>query len=124
LGLAAFVLLPWYRIDSGFFGLSWLAGFPGETAVAPGIAQILGGRAWLILPAFLLLAAAAARLIDDPHRRGTALAGIGAAGIVLLAWQGFAIGFSGWTWTISESLFGTLANGQPPMGAGAVLAGI
>ena len=124
LGLAAFILLPWYRIDDGFFGLSWLGSFPGEADVAPGIAQIFGGRAWLILPAFLLLAAAAARFVDDPYRRGTALAWIGAVGIVLLAWQGLAIGFSGWTWTLSEKLFGALADGQPPMGAGAVLAGI
>ncbi|MEK1932340.1 MAG: iron ABC transporter permease, partial [Pararhizobium sp.] len=35
--------------------------------------------------------------------------------------QGLAIGFSGWTWTISDSVFGPLADGQPAMGAGAIV---
>ena len=36
LGLAAFLLLPWYRIDGGFFGFGWLSAFPEEPAAAPG----------------------------------------------------------------------------------------
>lgn len=34
--------------------------------------------------------------------------------------QGLAIGFTGWTWQATESLFGAMADGQPSMGAGAV----
>ena len=125
LGIAAFFILPWYRIEGGFYGFGWLAGFPFEEKVAPGIAQIFSfGRLWLAIPALIVLAAFGARFIDDPHRRGTLLAWLGGAGILLLAWQGLAIGNSGWTWTISETLFGALPDGQPPMGAGAVLAGI
>lgn len=124
-GLAAFLILPWYRIDGGFYGFRWLAGFPGDAASAPGILQIVfHGRWWLAIPALMMLAGMGARYIDDPYRRGTAVAAIGAAGVVFLALQGLAIGFSGWTWTISESLFGALADGQPAMGAGAVVAAL
>src|SRR5690606_35217965 len=72
----------------------------------------------------LLLLAVTARGIADPMRRGGALAWLGAFGVLFLALQGLAIGFSGWTWTISENLFGALSNGQPAMGAGAVLAAV
>ncbi|NKF34592.1 iron ABC transporter permease, partial [Pseudomonas sp. BGM005] len=53
--------------------------------------------------------------------RGTLLASLGAVALVFLSLLGLAIGFSGWTWAISENLFGILSEGQPSMGAGAVL---
>ncbi|WP_028003260.1 ABC transporter permease [Sinorhizobium meliloti] len=125
LGLAALALLPWYRIDGGFFGFGWLSAFPEEPAAAPGLVQIaVFGKWWLMLPALAMMAAAAARFIGDPARRGILLAWAGAGGIVVLALQGLAIGFSGWNWTISEALVGALAEGQPSMGAGAVLAAL
>ncbi|HTO34193.1 MAG TPA: iron ABC transporter permease [Pararhizobium sp.] len=122
LGIAAFLILPWYRIEGGFLGFGWLSGFPGEAAVAPGILQVFGfGRLWLAVAAVLLAVAVAARFIAEPMRRGTLLAWAGAAGVLFLMFQGLAIGFSGWSWTISETLFGALADGQPSMGAGAIL---
>jgi iron(III) transport system permease protein len=60
----------------------------------------------------------------DPMRRGAVLAWAGAIGVVFLSLQGLAVGFTGWTWTISETLFGPLADGQPSMGAGAVLSAV
>lgn len=121
IGAAAFVLLPWYRIDDGFYGFHWLAGFPAGKAVSPGLLQIaLHGRWWLALPAMLIVGAGVCRLMGDSRRRSALLVGIGAAGVLFLALQGLAIGISGWTWTISERLFGALADGQPSMGAGAV----
>jgi iron(III) transport system permease protein len=57
-------------------------------------------------------------------RRGTLLAWAGAAGFLFLCIQGLAITFSGWSWTISETMFGALPDGQPSMGAGAILVGI
>jgi len=125
LGIAAFLVLPWYRIDGGFVGFGWLAGFPFEEKSAPGIAQIIGySRLWLAILALIMVAVLGARFIGEPKRRGTMLSWLGGAGILLLAWQGLAIGSSGWTWTISETLFGALSDGQPSMGAGAVLTGI
>lgn len=125
LGLAAFLVVPWYRIEGGFFGLGWLSSFPSDAAVAPGLAQIFAhGRPWLVVALLLLGACAAARFIRDPDRRGLVLAVAGAAGLLFIALQGLAIGFTGWTWTISETLFGPLADGQPSMGAGAVLASL
>lgn len=125
LGAVALTLLPWYRIEGGFFGLGWLAGFPLSAEAAPGLVQIaMHGRWWLAAAVLILLIAGAARGMADPMRRGAVLAWAGAIGVVFLALQGLAIGFTGWTWTISESLFGPLAEGQPSMGAGAVLASI
>ncbi|KQY12989.1 iron ABC transporter permease [Rhizobium sp. Root73] len=125
LGIAAFILVPWYRIEGGFLGLGWFSGFPSEASVAPGILQILEyGRWWLTIPALIMATAAAARFLRDPMQRGAVLAAAGAAGVLFLTLQGLAIGFSGWTWTISETLFGALADGQPSMGAGAVLSAV
>ncbi len=125
LGLAAFVLLPWYRIEGGFYSFGWLSGFPADTAAAPGVLQILmHGRWWLAGALAFLLAGGSARLMSDPIRRGRLLALAGGLGFAFLALQGLAITFSGWSWTISEVLFGTLNDGQPSMGAGAILAGV
>ncbi|ANH07704.1 iron ABC transporter permease [Shinella sp. HZN7] len=125
LGVVALTLLPWYRIDGGFYGFGWLAGFPLSTEAAPGLVQIAAhGRLWLAGVVLLLILAGAARGMADPMRRGAALAWLGALGVLFLSLQGLAIGFSGWTWTISESLFGMLPDGQPAMGAGAVLSAV
>ncbi|CAN7592472.1 iron ABC transporter permease [Rhizobium sp. LjRoot98] len=125
LGIAAFILVPWYRIEGGFLGFGWFSGFPSEASVAPGILQILEyGRWWLTIPALIMATAVAARFLRDPMQRGAVLAAAGAAGVLFLTLQGLAIGFSGWTWTITETLFGALADGQPSMGAGAVLSAV
>lgn len=124
LGLAALLVLPWYRIEGGFFGFGWLADFPGNPSVSPGLMQIANGRWWLAAPALLLLLAGACRFVGNAQRRGALLAWIGALAIACLSLQGLAIGFTGWTWTISETLFGALADGQPSMGAGAVLSAL
>ncbi|MBW9064736.1 iron ABC transporter permease [Rhizobium herbae] len=125
LGVVALTLLPWYRIENGFFGLGWLAGFPLSTEAAPGLVQIFAhGRLWLAVALVLLLLAVVARGIADPMRRGALLAWSGAIGVLFLSLQGLAIGFSGWNWTVSETLFGPLSNSQPAMGAGAVLSSI
>lgn len=125
LAIAAFALLPWYRFEGGFLSLGWLAGFPTEASVAPGFVQMFWlGRWWLVIAAAILALAVTARFIAEPSRRGSLLAFAGGAGVLFLALQGLAIGFTGWTWTVSETLFGALAEGQPAMGAGAILASL
>ncbi|MDQ0419666.1 iron(III) transport system permease protein [Peteryoungia aggregata LMG 23059] len=120
-GAASFILLPWYRLESGFFGLDWLGDFPFTESAAPGVLQLLvHGRLWLLGVVLFFGLGFAARFIVDPMRRGAFFAAAGAAGLVYLCLQGLAVGFSGWTWGISEALFGTLSDGQPSMGAGAV----
>lgn len=125
LGAAAMLLLPWYRIEQGFYAFTWLSDFPGEPEAAPGTLQILlHGRVWLIAVLFAYGLALAARFTADPMRRGKMLALAGGFGVLFLAMQGLAIGATGFTWTISETIFGPLADGQPSMGAGAVLSAI
>ena len=122
LGILAFLVVPWYRIEGGFLGFGWLSSFPGETAVAPGFLQIFShGRWWIGIAALFMTLAVAGRFIADPVKRGSVLVWAGALGLLFLAIQGLAIGFSGWSWSISESLFGRLADGQPSMGAGGVI---
>ncbi|APF36536.1 ABC-type Fe3+ transport system, permease component [Chelatococcus sambhunathii] len=125
LGLAGFVLLPWYRIDEGFYAFRWPAQFPFGAEEAPALVQMAAqGRWWLAVVAALLLAAAAVRFAAPAVSRGRLLVALGAAGMGFLVLQGFAITFGGWSWNIGEALFGPLAIGQPAMGAGAVLAGL
>jgi len=120
-GAASFLMLPWYRLDSGFFGLGWLGDYPFSEQSAPGVLQLLGhGRLWLLGVVLFFGLGFAARFIADPMRRGAFFSAAGAAGLVYLCLQGLAVGFSGWTWAISETLFGPLSDGQASMGAGAV----
>ncbi len=125
LALAAFVLLPWYRIEDGFLSFGWLDGMYGDGATAPGFWQMaFFGRPWLGAIAVFMLLCASARFILPVERRSGILVWASLLGVIFLALQGLAIGFSGWNWTISENLFGTLADGQPAFGAGAILTGL
>lgn len=109
----------------GFFGLGWLPDFPGDPSSAPGVLQIVShGRWWLAVVVVFVVLCAVSRFISDHARRGALLARAGGLGLLFLAVQGLAIGFTGWSWTISETLFGALPDGQPSMGAGAVVVGL
>ncbi|WP_445679764.1 ABC transporter permease [Radicibacter daui] len=123
-GFAALLLLPWYRIDGGFYGFGWLQGYPGKPASAPAILQVFQhGRWWLAIAAALMGIGLAARFTREPSRRARLLILSGVLGLVFLTFEGLAIGFSGWSWGVLERLFGSLGDGQPSMGAGAVVTG-
>ncbi|NWJ23598.1 iron ABC transporter permease [Rhizobium sp. RM] len=125
LGLAAFLLLPWYRIESGFYAFRWAADYPLAPSASPALLQIpLHGKLWLAFNLALFLASCAARFVKDPTLRARLLCWSGLLGLLFLALQGLAIGITGWNWTIAETLFGQISDGQPSMGAGAVLAAI
>ncbi len=124
LAFAAFAVLPWYRIEDGFLSFGWLAGMFGDGATAPGLWQIaFFGRPWLGAVAVFMLLCAGARFLLPVERRSGVLIWASLLGVLFLALQGLAIGFSGWNWMISENLFGALSDGQPAFGAGAILTG-
>ncbi|MBB5700846.1 iron(III) transport system permease protein [Ochrobactrum daejeonense] len=125
IALIAFVLLPWYRIEDGFFHFSWLERLFSDGAAAPGILQtFLFGRPWIGAIAVLMLICAFAPFALPAGKRSGVLIGASLIGVGFLALQGLAIGFSGWNWAIIEKLFGMLDDGQPSFGAGAVFMGL
>ncbi|MRN66012.1 iron ABC transporter permease [Brucella sp. 10RB9213] len=125
IALIAFALLPWYRIEDGFLHFSWIEVLFSESAEAPGILQIfVFGRSWIGAIALLMLICAVARFFLPVGKRSGVLIAASLVGFIFLALQGLAIGFSGWNWTISETLFGPLSDGQPSFGAGAILIGL
>lgn len=122
LGFFAFLFVPWYRVERGFYSFDWVSGFPFSPDQAPGLLQIFAqGRLWLAVALILFLVGIGSRLIGNEDQRGKVLVFAGAAGIIFMALQGLAISFAGWAWTFPETAFGALSQGQPAMGAGAVL---
>src|SRR5690606_8340858 len=99
----ALLLLPWYRVRSGFFGLDWLAEVFGKPDLWPGLAQAAAGR-WQFWPVLALIAAAVWLRLRTPSgpRRGRTLVWLGAAGLAWMAAQGLSIGTRGWNWSLLE----------------------
>ena len=121
LGLAAFVLLPWYFPQNLTLWKS-LPGVFGSADTASGLVQALRhGKPWLwIGAAGLLLALAAARLPAGPAQ-GRLLAASAGAGLLGLLGAGFGIGAQGWSFEFLESWFGALSGGQFGIGLGGAL---
>ena len=120
----SFVLLPWYRVEGGFFAFEWLTGYYGDADLAPGIMQVFAfDRIWLAVPMLLLLASLSARLMPLGEARGRLLVWCGAAGVAYLAVEGLSIGYMGWNWSVLERLMPEV-DGQLAMGAGAIVLGI
>src|SRR5688572_33410250 len=97
-GMIAFLLLPWYGIEEGFFSTEWIWFYPLDPESAPAPIQIFAhGRIWL-LPYLLFLA------LPIFSRRLLLIAGI--AGLAYGALQGFSIGALGWSFEFLEALLG------------------
>ncbi len=122
-GWIGFLILPWYVIEDGFWGLEWIVdGYPFDTDYAPAIIQIFeGGKAWLAPLPFLLALPLVTwgRLKTDPFYSSVMIAS-GLGGLVYLIAQGFAIGISGWQFGFLESLYGPLGDRQYGLGYGAM----
>ena len=119
-GALALVLLPWYRVHSGFYSFDWIGNAIGDPKLWPGLFLAADGR-WQLWPVLgLLLLAAALRLTRAPGTRGGALVLIGAAGLGWLVAEGLSVGLRGWNWGRLEVVFGPVM-GQPAFGAGAVV---
>lgn len=111
-GLAGFILLPWYMVPGGFLSFGWMADPAGEGA--SGLTSVLEGRFWLAGPGLALLAAlAAGSLLKDAQARAKAWVICGIAGLALLAAQGLLILGTG----PRLAMLGDAA--QPGMGLGA-----
>ncbi|MEM9631558.1 MAG: iron ABC transporter permease [Pseudomonadota bacterium] len=122
MGLISFLILPWYRVEGGFFAFEWLSNFLSSSDLAPGILQMfVEGRSWLVLALAFFLLGAGARFVSDADKRGKLMVIAGGLGIVYMTMQGLAISFTGWAWTFMDNNFGMLATGQPAMGAGAIV---
>jgi len=96
MGLAAFVLLPWYALPEGLLGMrSWaelLGGHDSSTALAQ---VLLHHRPWLVLGALPLLVGVGAAAMAPTRVQGKLLMCSGAFGVVAVLAQGFLIGLPG-----------------------------
>ena len=121
LGSLGFLVLPWYALPNGLFGLGWPARMLSERDLAPAVLQVVKfGRPWLLVPGLVLLTALVVTVLT-PQARGRALIVLGAGGFFYTLAQGFAIGLSGWSWPFLERLFGALDDHQLGMGGGALV---
>lgn len=121
IGLAAFVLLPWYLPQDRTLWQS-LAGVFGAADTAGGLVQWLRhGRPWLAGGlAGLLVCTAAPGLRSARAQSAVLLAGAGGGLLCLLA-GAFGIGGRGWAFEAFDAWFGALPAGQPGLGLGGVV---
>ncbi len=126
---AGLTVMPWYALQGSLFELKWLSSFSSKDN-APALIQIAThSKTWLILLPVLLLAAAG--LFARPVNAATAAEGavrtwaqlvtlIGAAGVLYLIAQGFAISSQGYAFELLKSTMPAIEKGQFGMGAGAL----
>lgn len=126
-GWLGFAVLPWFGVEDGFFGFSWLfEGYPLDSEFAPALILNLKGEKLWLAPIGMALAAPLllwGRKKSDPLF-GKLLIAVGAAGFAWMMFQGFAIGLRGWQFGWLQSLFGDLGDRQFGMGYGALLVGL
>lgn len=118
-GAVALALLPWYSLEAGFFDTGWILSLWRDEASAPALWQ-LAAHPWLWGALTLWLSCGVSGLLPGRQRSALLLL-FSALGILFLVIEGHAIGYSGWSWLWLENQFGTLQQGQPAMGAGAIL---
>ncbi len=121
LGLAAFVLLPWYLPQNLSLWQS-LAGVFGSAESAAGLVQAaVHQKPWLWVAPLALLICAAGWLLPAGRAQGWVwLIGAG-AGLSGLMASGFAIGAQGWAFESLGRWLGDLPGGQYGVGLGAAL---
>ncbi|HWL56982.1 MAG TPA: iron ABC transporter permease [Paracoccus sp. (in: a-proteobacteria)] len=121
--ILALLILPWYRVKSGFFSLEWVGELFSRDALWPGALQALAGR-WQLWPVLVLVALTIAlRATPSGAKRGRWLIWIGVLGLIWMATQGLSVGTRGWNWGVLEQLFGEI-KGQQAFGAGAIITGL
>jgi len=110
----SFLVLPWYKVEGGFFAFDWLS---RPYSATPAVLAGLSSAPWLLPLALPLLAATWFVWRRDLR----SLAWAGAAGLAWMAVEGFSIIHSGWGFSWLAALAGDPGPKQPGMGWGAVL---
>lgn len=122
LGLAGYLLLPWYAIQDA----TWYEAVPqvfGQGEGANGLMQAATqGRSWLFIGLAGLLMCAVGAWLPAGRGQGHWLLAGGAVGAVGLALAGFTIGARGWSVAALNTQFGELAVNQFGIGAGGFVA--
>ncbi len=124
IGWIGFIVLPWYGIEDGFFGLEWLLdGYPFELDYAPAAFLIAAGEKLWLAP---LIVALVAPLLVLNRRKTEAtysrvLIASGGLGFAWLIAQGFGIGIRGYSTDWLVFLLGELGDRQFGMGYGGLL---
>ncbi|MEJ1165798.1 iron ABC transporter permease [Variovorax sp. CCNWLW186] len=122
LGLAAYLVLPWYAIQDS----TWYEAVPqvfGQAEGANGLMQaVTQGRSWLFIGIFGLAMCAIGAWLPAGRAQGRWLLAGGAIGALGLAIAGFTIGARGWSIAALNTQFGELAVNQFGIGAGGFVA--
>ncbi len=118
IGLAAYLALPWYYLQSGSLLLALPGLFTGPVT-ANGLAQAsIHGRGWLWTGIAGLLVAGCGALMPPSRRQGAVLVAGAVAGLLGLGVSGFTIGATGWSYEWLNTALGTLPQGQFGIGWG------
>lgn len=121
LGLAGFLLVPWYALQDNVFALAWITQYTAKDDAPALLQAVLHHRAWLFpVGALLTVAALVAAAGVEARSRSRAMIALGLAGFAYCFAQGFAIGPTGWSYDILRDMFGPLPTGQYGMGLGAL----
>ncbi len=121
LGLAAYVLLPWYFPQNQSL-LRSLPGIFGGPETASGLVQAIAHqRPWLASGLLGLLAAAVAWRLPAGRVQGWVLVGGVGLGLLALLASGFAIGATGWAFDALRAALPELPTGQFGIGPGGAL---
>lgn len=116
----------WMWLAAGWIGFAVLPWY--DTALSPdsrwspsALFAALGGDAPWLLPLALPLALPLIFVARSTAALARALTAAGVIGLAYTLLQGFAFGLHGWTWAVSERLFGPTELTQAGFGYGAVL---
>ena len=118
-GWGTVLLLPWYGVEDGFFGLSWLwSGYPFD--YAPLIFLLAQGEGTWLAPLLIPLVAGFVALPQKDHDFSRIMILCSLFGLGWMTIQGLAIGISGWQFEVLTVLLGEFSDRQFGMGYGAL----